>query len=206
MINAVDDRSGRPQTLRPPACPGVRLVLCRDRLLRTGRQPWPGRHRLTGSPSAPSVCVRSIVWPPWRKGVSSFNRAASLPVRASKTWTSRWPPRVTAIQSAPGEAATARRCAPSQEVLPRRRRAVQGGEGDAASGVVGVQEDEFVAVRVNAGERGVVSGEGQPENQAGAELGQGRAVRLQVVAPRLVGPFRPSLRVCGTAPQRRKNE
>lgn len=36
-----------------------------------------GRHRPTGSPSAPSFRTRSVMWPPWCRGVLSRRRAAS---------------------------------------------------------------------------------------------------------------------------------
>lgn len=53
----------------------------------------------------------------------------------------------------------------------------------------------------------MAAGEGQPEDQSGAELREGRATRLQIVVPCLVGPLRPPQWVGSAAaqcaPQRR---
>lgn len=44
--------------------PGGHTARHRSPRLRAGRETRPGCQRPRGSPSAPSVCVRKIMWPP----------------------------------------------------------------------------------------------------------------------------------------------
>ncbi|CAD5916015.1 protein of unknown function [Streptomyces sp. KY75] len=53
------------------------------------------------------------------------------------------------------------------------------------------QQDQLVAVRVDARVRDVPGGHGEPEHQSGSQLQSPRGARVQPVPPGVVGPLRP---------------